>query len=753
MGQTTFQRSFSGGELAPALAARADTKNYLSALSTCRNFLVRKQGGVANRAGLRYVAASKNDSTAIFLLRYVSEVAGDSVLIEAGPFYLRFYKNGGIVVTGSAPAWSGAATYQIGDLVFSGGVTYYNLLANNTNHAPPDVAKWYPQPAGGMLEVPTPFGNAGFKWVQSSNVITMTDQLVAPQELIYLGPTTWRLQPVVTDPSIDVPTSVVLSLPVANPGAQSYSYVVTAGAASTLEESYPSAIQQINTIATPTPDKPVKIAWTPPVAAADEYYIYADKNQSGTFGFVGVATGQTSFLDTGIIPDLSATPPQIYHPFATSNDYPDTAANYQQRRYFANSINNPDAVFGSRTGFRSNFSKSSPLQDDDSVAFKLAANQHNPIRNMVGLRAGLIILTDAGEWVVSGGLNSSGTASVAIAPNAIDAEQEAYVGASDVAPVVVGNALIYVQARGAIVHDLQFDMRVEGLGGRDLTTFATHLFEGYTLDDLDYQQTPDSTVWFCRSDGALLGLTYFREQDILGWHRHDTSALGQFEHVCVVPEPGEDVLYLLVRRTIGGVIRRYIEKLESRTIQNWNVDSFFVDAGLTYNGAPATVVAGLGHLIGQVVAVVADGVVIYNGDPLGANAAQFTVDGTGTIPHVLTTPASVIHAGLAIRYPDIVTLDLDVAGSAVRDKEKKTSSVSLLLDNSTRSYLVGPDTAHLVQNQVEDWELSKIATSFTGQAPVTIQSTWDTKGRIMVRLTDPLPLTILGIMPNSELGG
>ena len=260
--------------------------------------------------------------------------------------------------------------------------------------------------------------------------------------------------------------------------------------------------------ADPTVQAPHEMSWDA-VDGAAEYYVYCDPYGNGTYGFIGTATGQTTFFDVGFTPDFTVTPPLPREPFLT--DYPRQAANYQQRRWFANTVLNPDAVYGSRTGFISNFNVSSPLQDDDAVTFKIAGNQHNPVRHMVGLKA-LIVLTDAGVWAVTGG-----QVGVPITPSQLSADQETYVGvAPDIAPVVVGNAVIYVQARGAIVCDLRFDQAVEGFAGRDLTLYATHLFDGYTIVDMDFQQTPNSTVWMARSDGTLLGLTYLRDQEILG---------------------------------------------------------------------------------------------------------------------------------------------------------------------------------------------------------------------------------------------
>lgn len=748
MGESTFQRTFAGGELAPALTARADLTKYLTGLKRLRNFVILRSGGVANRAGTRFVAECKTSSISVELHRYVSAVAGESILIESGNGYLRFFKNGGPVTVSGVAAYNGASSYVIGDLVVDGGVNYYCVADAAPGDAPPDTDFWYAMPAGGLLELPHPFANGGWNSVQSGNVITMTSKIAfaPPHELIYNGLTSWVIRQVTTEPSIAAPAGLV-GTP-GGAGALTYAYQVTAGAADSYEESVSAGVASVPATAAPTQAAPIALSWTP-VPGAAEYYVYCDPYGNGTFGFIGTATCTDSslgtpatFNDAGFTPDFLVTPPLPRNPFATDADYPRVAGYHQQRRFFANTDNNPDAVYGSRVGFHSNFTISSPLQDDDAITFKLAANQHNPVRHLLGLKT-LIALTDAGEWSIGSPLSP-------LTPSNLPADQEAYIGvAASPPPVVIGNSILYVQARGSIVHDLQFDQQVEGLGGRDLTIFASHLFDSYSLLTMDYQQVPHSTVWICRSDGTLLGLTYLRDQDVWGWHRHDSILNCRFEHVKVVPESSEDAVYVITRRTIGGVFHRFIEKLESREIVNYNRDAFFVDCGLSYSGPPAATFSGLDHLNGQTVAILADGVVVANGSETGT-AAYVVTAGSVTIP----TAAADVHIGLPIQYAEVETLDLDVAGQSIRDKRKKVGSVTLLLDGSTRSFYVGPNAASLMPYKANPWEGTNAQIpSFTGSVEQAITAAYNDTGRVFIQVRDPIPMTILGIMPNVELGG
>jgi hypothetical protein len=794
MGTPIIQRTFSAGEIAPVLVARADVAKIVAGLRTCHNFFVRREGGASNRAGLRFVAAAKTATAGTRLMRFVSSTAGFSVLIEMGSSYFRFFHNGVPVTLAGVSAWSAIVNYVPGDIVVSGGINYYCITAN-LNDVPPS-ANWYAMP-GALLEIPTPYSLSQLpKWNQSGNVITLTDPNVTPRELVFVTLTTWILRPVTTLPVSQPPTApgstggyvvpawvatvnyqpgaivvnagtkytcVQANINLAPPNAIYWQaqtatqldriYVITTLLDPSLEESVQSASTTVTGFLAPTITAPNVITWTPPAGlTVDSYNVYVDPYGNGIFGFIG-NTSAATFNDTGTPPDFNAQPPSAVNLFQNVNERPSCAANYQQRRYFADSFLEPDRLDGSKTGFPSNFGTSTPLQDDDALRFRLAGNNHHPIRWMVGLKAGLILLTDGGEWSFTGG----GGTDTPITPSSVNARQETYNGVSTICrPVAIGNSIVYVQARGNLVREIAFDQSVAlGLAGADLTIFSTHLFEGQTIVATDYAQVPDSIVWGVRSDGVLLGLTYIREQQVLAWHRHDTDGL--FEDVCVVPEGSRDVAYFLVSRTVGGVTVRYIESLASRVIRPgfFDADSFFVDAGLSYSGAPASSFAGLGHLEGRIVAMLGDGAVVYDGDPAGAQAAAFTVTG-GVITPPATVPPTLwsnVHIGLPIRFAEIESLDLDLAGQPVRDKQKAVHNVTLLIDQSAPYFSAGPDSTQLVAYDPTSEPWKSAVRNQTGQYEVNVPTTFSPYGRIFIRQTKPLPLTILALIPNAELGG
>src|SRR3990172_1492356 len=356
MPQSVIQRSFGFGELAPAMGPRADLAQYSAGLRLCRNFLVLKGGGVANRPGLRFIAACKTNSPAVQLLRYESEIAGESVLIEAGAGYLRFFKNGAPVEVSGVAAWSGATSYVPGDLVVHTGVHYY-ATAESLGAAPPHASYWYAL-AGTLYEIPHPFGAQAFAWDQDGRVLTLTHPSTRPHELIYQALTRWIVRPVDTAPVVLPPNNVVLTP--GGSGTRAYAYVITSAAAETYEESQRSGIVLNLGVAEPTPDAPHLLTWDAPLNQdIAEYYVYGDPYNNGVFGFLGTAEG-LAFRDVGLLPDFSLTPPIARPLFTAAGDYPSASASHQQRRVFANTATLPDGVWASRVGFPANFGISSP---------------------------------------------------------------------------------------------------------------------------------------------------------------------------------------------------------------------------------------------------------------------------------------------------------------------------------------------------------------------------------------------------------
>jgi hypothetical protein len=301
---------------------------------------------------------------------------------------------------------------------------------------------------------------------------------------------------------------------------------------------------------------------------------------------------------------------------------------------------------------------------------------------------------------------------------------------------------------GGVIRDFSYDYTQDSYVGKDLTILARHLFKDREIAAWDYAQAPDSIVWVVLDDGALVSLTYMKEQDVWAWTRHESGAHGDahFEDVTVIEENGEDVPYFIVRRTINGQTKRYIERLHSRSFSGVE-DAFFVDCGLTYSGAPTQTISGLSHLEGQQVVALADGNVVRN----------LTVTG-GTVR--LQNAAAKVHIGLPMTAA-IETLDLDLGQvqglGTVQGRAKTVSEVTMRVEN-TRGIFTGPEDGDrnsdkLVEyKQRRDEAWNEAIQLYTGDVRITPYWDWNNSGSLWVKQFDPLPMTILALMPDVTLG-
>lgn len=686
-----YQPSFGGGELSPALWARVDQAKYGSGLKTALNLFINPHGGASNRAGLAFIREVKASANKARLIPFQFNTE-QSYVLEFGHLYFRVFRDGGLVLSGATP-----------------------------------------------YEVTTPYVHTALDelvFVQEADVMYICHPDYPVRKLARLADNNWTLSLVTFAPKIAAPTGVSAAAIVGS-GGTTNGYCVSAIDGESGEESLPSTAAFVNNDLTVSGRKN-RVSWSA-VAGVSRYIVY--KSDNGVYGYIGGTAG-LFFDDDNIAADLADTPQKARNPFNSAGNYPRCATFIEQRLAFASTKNDPQAVWLSQSANYENFGYSSPSKASDAVTFRIRARQVNEIRSMLALR-GLMLLTSGAEWIVSGGSQSD-----AISPSSIKIDNQGYRGAARVQPIVVGNTVLFAQERGGVIRDFSYVYAEDSFVGKDLTILARHLFENRRVKAWAYAQAPYSIAWVVLDNGALVSLTYLKEHDVWAWTRHESGADNDavFEDVTVIAEGNEDVPYFLVKRTIGGQSRRYIERLHSRVFASVS-DAFFVDCGLTYSGAPATVIGGLGHLEGQKVVALADGNVVRN---LTVSAGAVTLD----------VAASKVHVGLPV-VSALQTLDIDLGSvgglGTVQGRQKSVSNVTLRVEQ-TRGIFIGPrDGArgdeHLVeykQRSTEDWD--DPIEPITGDISLTPQWDWDTGGNMWVKQFDPLPMTILAIMPDITLG-
>lgn len=737
MSEKVFTHAFSGGEVTPELFSRFDLQHVTQSLATCRNFEVLPHGPVRNRTGTEFIGEVK-DSTQFTRLIPFSFNAVQTFAIQLGAGWIRFHTLGQTLLTGATRgAYDPSIRYAIGDVVTYGGQAYQCIALTTvgfggTHPTPPPPSATYWVVSSIIYEISNPYAAAdlpNIHYTQSADVMTLVHPNYAPMELRRLGPSNWTLTAITFAPSAVAPTSVVATPTLT--GSISYVYTATAVTnVNNLEESLaatPSvAITNDLTVAGHTN----AITCTAPANAVRVNYY---RLSQGLFGYIGQAAPGATFVDNNITPDVSKTPPLVDATLSGgAGFYPAAVGYYEQRRLFAGWTQGPQNVIATRSGTESNMNYHIPTVADDRVAWRVAAREGSPIEHIVPVNY-LMLLTPTNVFRVN---SSDGGALAGIN---LDVKPQAYLGANNVQPVTVGTTVLYARAFGGHMTEMVFN--TSNLGSfystSDITLLAPHLFDTFNIVDMAYARAPYPMLWAINDQGTLLSMTYVPEQQISAWAHHDTD--GKFESCCVISEQGEDVLYLIVNRTIGGVTKRYVERKRSRAMPT-QADAFFVDCGQTYNGPSTTSISGLNWLIGKTVNILADGAVM----------PQQVVDGTGTVQ--LQTAASKVQVGLPITA-DFQTLPLVVALPDSGQGHKKNLNSAYIRVKDTSGLFVGPSFSDLVPiAQRTNEPYGSPPNWMQGLQQIVPSNAWTDDGQVCIRQTDPLPATIVSLTLEVSIG-
>lgn len=373
---------------------------------------------------------------------------------------------------------------------------------------------------------------------------------------------------------------------------------------------------------------------------------------------------------------------------AQTGTYPSVPAYFQERRGYANTLNNPDTYFFSQPGAFTNFDTRIPAIPSDAVIGSPWSVQVDGIQWMVSTAGGLLIMTGQSAWLLVGAgsfatnVQPLGPASQAVTP-------QAFSGCSaTLPPIKINYDILFVESKGSLYYDLPYQLYAlsEPL---DTTENSSHLFNGFTIIEHAWCEQPNKLLWSVRSDGAMLSFTFLKAQQVAGWARHDTNGL--FKSVCSIVEPPVDALYAAVQRFPGTHTAYMIERMDNRI---WgNVETCWcVDAALTLSQPTpaATLTAssatGLGAITGvtgliggsgysaATTAAVIDNAVDGSDNPIGSGAVPTLTIVGGVITAIVFSGG---NQGSGYVSPQLTITD--PAGSA----GGSGASVTLILDNST----------------------------------------------------------------------
>jgi hypothetical protein len=465
-----------------------------------------------------------------------------------------------------------AVTPLLTGAIYEPGVAWVSYVAVNAPSAgaPYEVANSYA--AADLMDI---------HYVQSGDVVTLVHPSYPPMELRRYGNNDWTFVPVSFVSSLQPPTGLTATAQGSGASTtypQHFGYQVTAVDAQGLEESLPTAIATcVNDLTQQGYDN--LISWTAASPVPAYYNVYKSINGGG-LGFIAqVLASVTHYMDVNVTPDMVQSPPIEDVVLNSTNNYPASVGYYEQRRVFGGTNNDPESFWATQPGTKSNMNYSLPSQASDRLSVTIAAQRANFIRHIVVL-LDMVLLTASTEWRV---FTASGNA---LTPSDLTVKAQWQNGANNVQPAVVNNEAVYASSVGGHMRTLSYEWTLSGYKSTDLCLLARHLFDFHNIVDMAFVRSPYPILWAVSDSGKLLGLTYLPDQQVQAWHQHTTD--GFFESVCAVTEGNFDVLYAVVRRQIGGVWSRYVERLDTRAYNGDLSNAYFVDCGASYTAPSGT---------------------------------------------------------------------------------------------------------------------------------------------------------------------
>lgn len=753
-----IRSTFNAGELSPLMDGRVDVAKYQNGCKVLQNFIPRVQGPAVRRAGTRFVAEVKNSSNKTWLARFVFNIS-QSFVLEFGDTYIRFFTNYGELT-------SGGSVYEI--------VSPY-AVADLTD---------------------TTDGTFTLDMVQSGDVIYIAHPSYPTQKLSRLSNTNWTIAPVVFTNGPFKDTNIVKSTQVyasATTGSITLTATAPIWTANHVGEIFSLTPQDLSLIpawyagqefggnpygtyrrsdgktymcttsGTPSSGKVWRTGADTPIHTYGTVSDGPGTSIAGTtcereglawqfvdtgFGYVTITgfTSSTSVtatvsgnypLPTSVVGSANATFRWQHGALSAVEGYPSKVTFFRERLTLAMGIK----LFFSVSGDFENFAAKDDagnVVDDRAIQITIASDQTNTVQWLMPTQA-LLIGTAGCEFACQ-----ENTSTQAFAPGNAKIEQQTSEGSRAAKPVRVGFSTLFVQRSGRKLKEMAYSFQQNGYISSDMTVLSEHItYSGIT--SMAWHQEPYVCMWAARTDGQLVGFTFNKEQDVLGWHRHVlggsyNGSNAVVESVVTIPAPDKsrDDLWMIVKRTINGTTKRYIEYLEHEYRDgDLQSSAFYVDAGLTYSGTAAKTISGLNHLEGQTVSVLANGA-----------AHPDVVVTSGTI--TLQVSATVAQIGLGY-ISDLQTNRIEAGAGDGGTSQGKTKRITKLVVRfyNTLGAKFGPNSSMLdeIQFRSSANPMDNAPPLFTGDKLVEWPNGYDFDGYILIRQYQPLPMTVVALMP------
>jgi len=390
--------------------------------------------------------------------------------------------------------------------------------------------------------------------------------------------------------------------------------------------------------------------------------------------------------------------------WSTSKGWPKSATFYQGRLWFGGSRSRPQTLWGSVTNDFFNYDVGTGL-DDEALDLTLDTDQVNAITAVYAGRH-FQVFTTGGEFSIN---------DLPITPSKSAVRRQTLFGASSIPPKSIDGSTIFVDRTGKSVREFLYAYAEDAYTSGTVSLLASHLLNSpVDMDSLRGTDSADANyVYFVNSDGTVAVYNSLRAQEVGGWTKWTTS--GSIESVSVVVED----VYFLVKRTINGVTKRYLEKVDP--------DSY-TDANVRKTQTSSKTITGLTHLNGEECRVRSDGAVVTSATPSGGSITMLTAGAD-------------VEVGLNYNTKiKTMPVNQDFQDGPILTRKKRIVRVEA---NLYESIGVSVNGEYMVDRSF-GMNLGGGVTPFTGIKEMFLLG-WTDLAQIEITQADPAPMTLLGI--------
>jgi hypothetical protein len=279
----------------------------------------------------------------------------------------------------------------------------------------------------------------------------------------------------------------------------------------------------------------------------------------------------------------NTTATDVFQMYAWSdeNGWPGAVSMFEQRIIMGKTKLQPQGFWATLSGDLYTYKptdETGQVLDESALSDIHLAGTHVSIISWIVGTQNLVFGTGGGLY------RTNTTNSSPLAANTVRVMYDNGTQCADIQPVQLGTLILFTQRQRKKLFSAQYDFAADALVDDNVAQFAKHLIHS-PIKEIILQREPNNILWVVLDDGTVRTCTYVPSQGVVAWHRFSLG--GSFrggkplvESVTSISGYNEDNAWMVVRRTVNGQERRYIE----RVVEENNLGQefvFHVDSGAT----------------------------------------------------------------------------------------------------------------------------------------------------------------------------